>query len=722
MTRLWVDFETFSAVPIGNGTHAYMEGVEILLTAWAIDDGPVSVVDNANGEQWPRDFVDALADPLVELAAHNSPFDRNVLRYTGTNTDITRWHDTMVKALAHGMPGALGTLCDILAVPTDKAKGKEGKRLIQLFCKPRPKNMKLRRATRDTHPEDWAMFVEYAGLDIEAMRVVDAKLPSWNYSGHELALWHLDQAINDRGVQVDVELARAAIRAAERAKVTLAERTQELTEGEVRAATQRDRLITHILQAYDIEVPDLQTSTIEKILERGADLPLVLVELLNIRLQASKTSTSKYNTLVKGVSRDGRLRGTLQFDGAARTGRWAGRLFQPQNLPRPTLKQRAIDAGIDALKADCEDLLFDNVMELTSSAIRGCIVAPAGRKLVVADLSNIEGRMIAWLAGEEWKLQAFREFDTCLGADGQWYDGVALRDAALAGQAIALEYNAKGDPIRRGPDLYKLAYAKAFAVSHETVEGDQRQIGKVMELMLGYEGGVGAFLTGAATYGIDLDAMAEAALPSIDADVLAEAERYLAAREKRRDGSFGLAPRTFVVCDALKRLWRRAHPAVSAFWPALSTASMMAVIHEGVVQHVRGIRLQRKGAWLRVQLPSGRLLCYPLPEVDTAGKLSYMGVNQYSRKWARLKTYGGKLSENITQAAARDVLAASMPAVEAAGYQIVLTVHDEILTEAPDRPEFNPGHLAGLMAANPAWADGLPLSAAGFEAHRYKKG
>ncbi|QII84232.1 DNA polymerase I [Bordetella hinzii] len=722
MTRLWVDFETFSAVPIGNGTHAYMEGVEILLTAWAIDDGPVSVVDNANGEQWPCEFTDALADPLVELAAHNSPFDRNVLRYTGTHTDITRWYDTMVKALAHGMPGALGTLCDILAVPTDKAKDKAGKQLIQLFCKPRPKNMKLRRATRDTHPEEWARFVEYAGLDIEAMRIVDAKLPGWNYSGHELALWHLDQTINDRGVQVDVELARAAIRAAERAKVTLAERTQVLTEGEVRAATQRDRLITHILQAYDIEVPDLQTSTIEKILERGADLPLVLVELLNIRLQASKTSTSKYNTLVKGVSRDGRLRGTLQFDGAARTGRWAGRLFQPQNLPRPTLKQRVIDAGIDALKADCEDLLFDNVMELTSSAIRGCIVAPAGRKLVVADLSNIEGRMIAWLAGEEWKLQAFREFDTCRGADGQWYDGVALRDAALAGQAIVLERNAKGDPIRRGPDLYKLAYAKAFAISIEAVEDFQRQIGKVMELMLGYEGGVGAFLTGAATYGIDLDAMAEAALPSIPADVLAEAERYLAAREKRRDGSFGLAPRTFVVCDALKRLWRRAHPAVSAFWPALSTASMMAVIHEGVVQHVRGIRLQRKGAWLRVQLPSGRLLCYPLPEVDTAGKLSYMGVNQYSRKWSRLKTYGGKLSENITQAAARDVLAASMPAVEAAGYQIVLTVHDEILTEAPDRPEFNPGHLAGLMAANPTWADGLPLSAAGFEAHRYKKG
>lgn len=722
MTRLWIDFETWSEVPIGNGTHAYMNGVEILLTAWALDDGPVAVVDNANGEAWPCDLRDALADPLVELAAHNSPFDRNVLRYTGTETDTTRWHDTMVKALAHGMPGALGTLCDILGVPTDKAKDKAGKQLIQLFCKPRPKNMKIRRATRDTHPDDWARFVEYAGLDIEAMRVIDAKLPSWNYTGGELALWHLDQAINDRGVQVDVELAHAAIRAAERAKGTLAERTQVLTDGDVRAATQRDRLITHILQAYDIEVPDLQTSTIEKILERGADLPLMLVELLNIRLQASKTSTSKYATLVKGVSRDGRLRGTLQFDGAARTGRWAGRLFQPQNLPRPTLKQRVIEYGIGALKADCEDLLFGNVMELTSSAIRGCIVAPRGRKLVVADLSNIEGRMIAWLAGEEWKLHAFREFDTCRGEDGHWYDGAALRDAALAGRPIALERTAKDDPIRRGPDLYKLAYAKAFAVGIETIEDFQRQIGKVMELMLGYEGGVGAFLTGAATYGIDLDAMADAALPSIPADVLAEAERYLTARSKRHDGSFGLTPKTFMVCDSLKRLWRRAHPAVAAFWPALAQAAMMAVIQEGVTQRVRAIRLQRKGAWLRVQLPSGRLLCYPAPEVDATGKLSYMGVNQYSRKWSRLKTYGGKLAENITQAAARDVLAASMPAVEAAGYQIVLTVHDEILTEAPDRPEFNADHLAGLMATNPAWADGLPLSAAGFEAYRYRKG
>jgi DNA polymerase len=686
MTRLWIDFETFSAVPIKNGTHAYMEGVEILLTAWALDDGPVSVVDDAHGEPRPRELTDALADPQVQLAAHNTAFDRNVLRYTGTDTPISRWHDTMVKALAHGLPGSLGDLCDILAVPTDKAKDKAGKQLIQLFCKPRPKNMKMRRATRDTHPGDWSRFVEYAGLDIEAMRAVDAKLPGWNYAGNELALWHLDQAINDRGVLVDIGLAHAAIRAAERAKDSLAVRAQDLTSGDVRAATQRDRLIAHILQAYDIEVPDLKTSTIEKLLDKSTGLPPVLVELLNVRLQASKTSTSKYTTLVKGVSRDGRLRGTLQFDGAARTGRWAGRLFQPQNLPRPSLKQNVIELGVDALKADCEDLLFDNVMELTSSAVRGCIVAPDGKKLVVADLSNIEGRMIAWLAGEEWKLQAFRDFD-------------------------------RG----KGADLYKLAYAKAFAVSPESVSKDQRQIGKVMELMLGYEGGVGAFLTGAATYGIDLDAMAGAALPSIPADVVAEADRYLAARAKRQDGSFGLSSKTFIACDSLKRLWRRAHPAVSAFWPALADAAMMAVIQPGVTQRCRGLVLRRDGAWLRIQLPSGRALCYPAPQVDDTGKLSYMGVNQYSRKWSRLKTYGGKLAENVTQAAARDVLAASMPAIEAAGYQIVLTVHDEVLTEAPDAPEFNALHLAGLMATNPPWADGLPLAAAGFEARRYRK-
>jgi len=691
MNRLWCDLETFSEVPIQNGAHAYAEEVEVMLFAWAIDDGPVSVWDltapGALTDGWPVALYDAINDPNVLVYAHNSHFDRTVLRHAIPELcpPIERWRDTMVQALAHGLPGGLGQLCDILKVPVDKTKDKDGHQLIHLFCKPRPANSKITRATRETHPEQWARFVSYAGLDIEAMREVHKRLPAWNYQGGELDLWHLDQAINDRGVAVDIPLVHAAISAVELERKALAGRTVALTDGVVQAATQRDAMLQHIVEAYGVNLPDMKQSTLERRIS-DPNLPVELRELLGIRLQASTTSTAKYKTLAKGVSADGRLRGTLQFDGASRTGRWAGRLFQPQNLPRPALKQPEIDQGIDALKSGVADLVIDDVMKLTSSAIRGGIVAPSSRKLVVADLSNIEGRKIAWLAGESWKLQAFRDFD--------------------AGT---------------GPDLYKLAYAKAFAVSPDSVEKDQRQIGKVMELMLGYEGGVGAFLTGAATYGIDLDAMAEAAWPSIPADILAEAEQFLAWRIEHRMGQFGLASRTFVVCDSLKRMWRRAHPAIAAFWKALEEAVRAAVVRSGVTMTCRALKIRRDGSWLRLRLPSGRFLCYPGIAIDDAGKISYMGVNQYSRKWERLKTYGGKLAENVTQGAARDILAANMQSIEDAGYEIVLSVHDELITEAPDAPEFNSDHLAALMATNPPWAGGLPLAAAGFEAYRYKK-
>lgn len=449
---LWGDLETYCEIPITNGTHAYAEGVEVMLFAWAINDGPVNVWDITAGGGIPHGLYEAIAAPETLLYFHNSHFDRTVLRYAMPRLapPVERWRDTMVQALAHGLPGSLGELCEVLGVPQDKAKDKEGKALIQLFCKPRPKNSKLRRATSKTHPEEWRRFVAYAGLDIEAMREVYKRLPKWNYQGTELALWHRDQQINDRGVCMDVELARAAIDAVDQEQKRLAKRTQEMTDGEVQAATQRDALIKHIVESYGVELPDMQRSTLERRIA-DPDLPSAVKELLAIRLQASTTSTSKYKALMKGVSHDGRLRGTLQFCGASRTGRWAGRLFQPQNLPRPSLKQEQIDEGIEALKAGCADLLFDNIMELTSSALRGCIIAPTGKKLVVSDLSNIEGRMLAWLAGEEWKLNAFREYD--------------------AGT---------------GPDLYKLAYAKAFDIAPDDVDKHMRQIGKVMELGLGY--------------------------------------------------------------------------------------------------------------------------------------------------------------------------------------------------------------------------------------------
>ncbi|WP_201507163.1 DNA polymerase [Klebsiella aerogenes] len=682
---LWGDLETYCEIPINNGTHAYAEGVEVMLFAWAIGDEPVSVWDLTAGEPIPGPLFKAITDPDTLLYFHNSHFDRTVLRHTHPRLapPVERWRDTMVQALAHSLPGALEALCEVLGVPQDKAKDKEGKALIQLFCKPRPKNSKLRRATSKTHPVEWQRFVAYAGLDIEAMREVYKRLPKWNYQGAELALWHRDQRINDRGVCMDVQLAQAAIEAVDLEQKRLAKRTQVMTDGEVQAATQRDAMIKHIVESYGVELPDMQRSTLERRIA-DPDLPSPVKELLAIRLQASTTSTSKYKSLMKGISSDGRLRGTLQFCGASRTGRWAGRLFQPQNLPRPTLEQERIDEGIEALKSGCADLLFDNVMELTSSALRGCIMAPAGKKLVVSDLSNIEGRKLAWLAGEQWKLAAFRQYD----------EGT-------------------------GPDLYKLAYAKAFNITPEDVTKYQRQIGKVMELGLGFGGGVAAFLTFALVYGLDLEELATAALPNIPRDVQREAKSWYDESVKRK-ATYGLSERVFIACDSLKRLWRRAHPETCDFWYQLERTVRAAIATPKKTLYCGYLKVRRDGAWLRIQLPSGRALCYPSPSIEK-GNITYMGINSYSRKWQRLKTYGGKLVENVTQAAARDVLAGNMPLIENAGYSIVLTVHDEVICEAPDTEDYTDTALSSLLSTNPEWAPDIPLNAGGFEAYHYRK-
>ncbi|HDT1123726.1 TPA: DNA polymerase [Klebsiella aerogenes] len=682
---LWGDLETYCEIPINNGTHAYAEGAEVMLFAWAIGDEPVSVWDLTAGEPIPGPLFKAITDPDTLLYFHNSHFDRTVLRHTHPRLapPVERWRDTMLQALAHSLPGALAALCEVLGVPQDKAKDKEGKSLIQLFCKPRPKNSKLRRATSKTHPVEWQRFVAYAGLDIEAMREVYKRLPKWNYQGAELALWHRDQRINDRGVCMDVQLAQAAIEAVDLEQKRLAKRTQVMTDGEVQAATQRDAMIKHIVESYGVELLDMQRSTLERRIA-DPDLPSPVKELLAIRLQASTTSTSKYKSLMKGISSDGRLRGTLQFCGASRTGRWAGRLFQPQNLPRPTLEQERIDEGIEALKSGCADLLFDNVMELTSSALRGCIMAPAGKKLVVSDLSNIEGRKLAWLAGEQWKLAAFRQYD----------EGT-------------------------GPDLYKLAYAKAFNITPEEVTKYQRQIGKVMELGLGFGGGVAAFLTFALVYGLDLEELATAAMPNIPRDVQREAKSWYDESVKRK-ATYGLSERVFIACDSLKRLWRRAHPETCDFWYQLERTVRAAIATPKKTLYCGYLKVRRDGAWLRIQLPSGRALCYPSPSIEK-GNITYMGINSYSRKWQRLKTYGGKLVENVTQAAARDVLAGNMPLIENAGYNIVLTVHDEVICEVPDTDDYTDAALSSLLSTNPEWAPDIPLNAGGFEAYHYRK-
>jgi DNA polymerase len=371
-------------------------------------------------------------------------------------------------------------------------------------------------------------------------------------------------------------------------------------------------------------------------------------------------SVAKSEALLRGMSADGRARGLLQFH-AAGTGRWAGRRFQPQNLKRPQIEDT--DTAISILMAGDADLveaLYGEPLSVVGDCIRGMVAAPPGKKIVAADYANIEGRVLAWLAGESWKLDAFRAYD--------------------AGT---------------GPDLYKVAYGRAFGIAPKDVSKPQRQIGKVMELALGYQGGVGAFQTMAVNYGVRLP----------DEEV-----------EGLRDG------------------WRSAHSAIKAFWWDLERAAIEAVENPGMTTAVRDIRFKVAGSFLFMRLPSGRFLAYAYPEIqpktmpwkDDRGEpvvkesLSYMGVNSYTRKWERCFAYGGLLAENATQAVARDILADAMPRLEVADYPIILTVHDEIVCEVASGFG-SVEEMVSIMTTLPAWADGCPITAEGWEGARYRK-
>lgn len=683
---IWLDTEDFSATPIKWGTYRYASTCECMIVTWAYEDSEPSLWDRTAEPKMPADLAYLLHDTDEPITAHFAMFDRNVLRYAlGIDIPIERWRCSMSQALAHGLPGGLDILCRVLGIPADLAKHKDGRRIIHLFCKPQPKHSKIERATRHTHPVEWATFCEYAKGDIPAMREVVRKLPTWNYAGSELAMYHLDQKINDRGICIDTEFAEAAIKAVAKEQRRLAKETQALTDGAVQSTNQRDQLLAHILLDYGVELPNLQMDTLERRLN-DLDLPRGLRDLLAIRLAASSTSTSKYTAAVRAVQDDGRVRGTLQFAGAARTRRWAGRVVQPHNFSRPDLPNAEIEFGIQAIVAGAEDILLDDVMGAARNACRGMIVAPFKKKLCIADLSNIEGRDGAWFGGEQWKLDAFRAYDAGL-----------------------------------GPDLYKVAYASAFGIHPDEVDKFMRQIGKVLELFMQYEGGVGAFLTGAATYGIDLDKLAAVAYPRIPADVWAEAEEFWNWTLVQKRPTFGLSKHVFCVCDSLKRMWRRRHPGIVALWKDLKDTAIVAIENPGeTFECGPHFKFRRDGAWLRLRLPSGNVLCYPSPQVND-GTVSYMGMNQYTKKWSRIGTYGGKFFENICQGFAGDVLKHGMVLWEAQDYETVLTVHDEGVTETPDTDAFSGAGLAKIMATVPVWAQGLPLAAAGFETHRYRK-
>lgn len=733
MSYLFLDFETFSEADLKKvGSYAYAEHptTEVLICTYAFDDEPVQVWDCTDGSDMPGDLHRALRrlvkpNSRIKMVWHNgSMFDRLIMKHCwGFDIPVINTIDTMIWAFRHALPGSLDALCEVLGVSADNAKDKRGKALIQRFSKPTPKNYKIRRYTAETHPDEWAVFIKYAVSDITAMREVFHKLPRWGNSEFEDRVLELDQLINDRGFKVDVALAESAIEAVEKHKAQLHEEAQRKYGGSL---TGKDFLpiLRELAPAHRIH--NAQKSTLNDLLADD-DLPDDARTIIEMRLGAASTASTKYNPLLLGRSSDDRRRGCLQYGGAKRTLRWAGKGFQPQNLARGYYHDDELDKGISALLKGRAHRRFD-VAKLTASTVRSCIIPEAGHKFVVADYSNVEGRGLAWLAGEETALDTFRA----------------------------------------GLDIYCVTAGKMFGMDPDDIKKnfkEIRQIGKACELGLGYEGGVGAFVTFAKNLGLDLIEMAKtmdgtfpdhiwsATARGYEWARIQEAKRPPHPGEKDDRPSYILDKKVWRTCDAIKRMWRESHPETVAFWRDLKDGILAAVRNPGrefwAGAHLRkngerAIRIWRTvetdlsgrkvpGWWLCVELPSGRILSYPgigvsvTKETDEDGRVNtnvrikYQGENQLTRQWTTLYTHGGKACENIVQALCRDLLAYAMINVEGGGYPIVLSVHDELVCETPDTTEYTVGELEKLMCSLPEWAEGFPLVAEGAEMKRYAK-
>lgn len=700
MPDLWFDLEAFNVRPISVGTFAYAETAEVLMCSYALDDGPARLWDLTKELAMPADLRRALAEENRRIIAHNAMFDRTVARLARNfeppgALDLRRWRCTMVQACAHTLPASLDQLGAALGLPADMTKLKEGKALIQRFCKPAPKNHKAERYDRHSHPEEWERFSEYALRDIDAMRECAARMPDFNYRRQELELYLLDQAINDRGFRVDEVLVEAGIRAAETEKLFLEKRMRQLTHGEVERPSKRNALKAHLNKTYDLELENTQSATFREVMDSNPGLPDDACEIMNISINSNKTSTAKYKTLKPAISKDGRFRGGLQFDGAARTRRWSGRVFQPHNLPSRGLPpSEDVLMFIEALIAGIHEMLFDELMLFGSASLRGVMIASHGHKIMAADLSNIEGRFNAWLANEQWKLKAFAAFD-------------------------------RGE----GEDLYIITACQLTGLSVAEVTKAIRNIfGKVPELALGYQGGVGAFQQFAKVYGVRMRDQWDVLQETLDAQFFIKAEENYEGWGHKSAGDMDL--KEWLASEAVKLAWRYRHPKIVQYWHDVENAAKTALLNHGSSVHVGKVTFKagriRGHDWLFARLPSGNFLCYFHPRLDDEGKISYMGVDtrQGSKtygKWVRLGTYGGKLVENMCQSGARDILAHNMIAIEKAGYPIILTVHDEVVCDVPNIDTYSLEELTALLSANPPWAKGLPLAASGFVTQRYKK-
>jgi DNA polymerase len=685
MSHLFFDFETRGEQDISVGYDNYFPEAEPTVLSWALDEGPVHVWEI--GMPKPERFLNLCYNPEILLTAHHVAFDRSVLAHCwGVKLPIERFHCTMAQAYAHNLPGALEALGPVLGLPTEQQKLHDGRKLVLLFCK-RAKNGEF--PDRKSHPEEWARFVEYAHRDTEALREVFRRLPTHNYTGVHKDLWHLDTRINERGVPIDMALARAAVKLTEKVKRRLDDEVSELTNGVITAATQRDRVLTQLVGRDGLMLVDMSAGSLRKALE-DEEMDEGTRRLIELRLESSVSSTSKYKRMLKLAGPDGRIRWTMQYAGADRTGRWAGRGVQPHNLPRPSLDNPDFinDALVPAIKDGSllkpeGELIFGAPNRACADALRATICATPGHKLVAGDWSNIEGRVLAALANEEWKLEAYRDADAGIGAD-----------------------------------VYKVGYGKLFHKPVDAVTKFERTLGKVIDLACGFAGSVGAFVSMAAIYEIDLDSLVDQ-VPHSGVAWESAQRAYEWALANERD--YGLSADTWKACRVLVQAYRDGHPATVEFWNALWDALVAATENPGQLFRVGLLKVWRQAVYLIVELPSGRRLLYARPQVkrdeDGRPSLSYMAA--IKKQWRRKGSWRGLPVENVVQAVANDILREALPRVDAE-MPVVFHVHDEIVTEVPvDGP--GPDRLCELMVVQPEWMPELPLAAAGYEAQRYRK-
>ena len=645
MKTLSIDIETYSSENLAKcGVYRYAESpdFEVLLFGYSADGGPVEVVDLTAGEMLPADVCSALTDPTVTKWAFNAQFERVCLsRYlgypTGQYLDPSSWHCTMVWAATLGLPLSLEGVGAVLGL--EKQKLKEGKDLIRYFCTP----AKARDGSRFRHypsdaPEKWALFKTYNLRDVETEMSIQRKLSKFPVTESEWVNYTLDQQINDRGIMLDRTLVTNAIRCDEQFKRTHME--------QARSVTGLDNPNSPVqLKAWlaekGVEADSLSKATVTEMREK-ADGEVELA--LSLRQELAKSSVKKYTAMQTVVGSDDRARGLIQFYGANRTGRYAGRLIQVQNLPQNHLPDLdTARALVRSGNTDAVDMLYDSVPLVLSELIRTAFVPKPGCRFYVADFSAIEARVIAWIAGEHWRQEVF------VG----------------------------------GGDIYCASASQMFHVPVEKhgVNGHLRQKGKIAELALGYGGSVGALKAmGALNYGLQEEELK----PLVDA-------------------------------------WRLSNPHITKFWWDVDKAASTCV-RERTATETHSLHFYYQSGMMFIVLPSGRRLVYVKPKMGLNRfgneSVTYEGVGE-QKKWLRLESYGPKFVENIVQATARDILAEAMLRLNAAGYRIVMHVHDEAVIEAPTETELS--DICSIMGQTPAWASGLLLRADGYVCDFYKK-